>query len=742
MLKMAAPWTDAICMDSDARRDAAEADTDRHICCTLTNVVLGLTRQAGGETAVASLLEHAATKRQASYLEDIDNWISLDEACALLAAGAHQTNDPTFARRVGERTLQRHVGTQIATLLRSLGSPEAVLGVVAQAAPKFSAVTELETIEAGAGHAVVRAVAREGFTRRPLLCDWTAGMLASAPILFGLPLAHVEESECQARGGAQCLYTVSWDAELATAAADPQQRVTALEAQLAAVSERLRSAYATASDLVSTEDLDTVLHRIVERAANAVRAPGFVLAVCPEPGGELQVYGHGIENREAQALARATREGTGSGSDSTLVVDVTSSRRSYGQLIARYPGEIQFFSQDEEMLSLYAKHAAAVLDMATALQESARRHDQVSSLLSLSHALLALSHALAQAGTSKEVAERLAVAVPEVVDCDRMGVWLWDENEVRLGCLATWGQKPEHAEYLLGLTITPEDTPHLTRMITEPQPVFFDSTTEDPFLRQLMAALDVAVLAVIPIVARGVFLGAFSVAVTDRPERLTPDGELLERLTGVAALAAPAIQNGRLVDTLRHRASHDGLTGLLNRVGFRQQIDRLLEDASPRNEQVGLLFIDLNDFKDVNDLYGHEVGDELLHQAAERLGAVSRESDAVARLGGDEFAIILAHVNRDDQVRVVAQRFRDAFAEPFLLDEVGISISASIGGGVWPDDGRTVNELIRHADAAMYQDKAERKRSSPSARSRERQDGVAVGLGDRRRLPSPPARPR
>ena len=703
-------------MDTGVGLESPTADADRQICCTLTNVALGLIRGAGGEPAVAALLERAGTKRKASYLEDIENWISLDEACALLEAGVEQADDPGFARRVGEQTLHRHVGTQIATLLRSLGSPEAVLGVVAQTAAKFSTVTELEAIEAGPGRAVLRAVAREGFTRRPLMCDWTAGLLAGNPLLFGLPLADVEESECQARGGAQCLYTVSWDAQLATAAADPQQRVTALEAQLAAVSERLRNAYATAGDLVSTEDLDTVLHRIVERAADAVRAPGFVLAVCPEPGDELQVYGHGIENRDAQALARATRGGTTPMTDSMLVVDVTSSRRQYGQLIARYPGAAQFFPQDEEMLGLYAKHAAAVLDMATALQESARRHEQVSSLLSLSHGLLSLSHALAQAGTSVEVAERLAVAVPEVVDCDRIGVWLWDEAEEHLRSLAVWGQRPEHAEYVLGLTISPDDTPHLSRMITEPQPVFFDRTTEDPFLSGLMSALDVAVLAVVPIVARGVFLGALTVAVSDRPERLRPDGELLERLTGVAALAAPAIQNGRLVDKLRHRASHDGLTGLLNRVGFRQQIDLVLEAATPRHEHVGLLFVDLNDFKDVNDLYGHEVGDELLNETGERLAAISRESDAVARLGGDEFAIILADIERDDQVRAAAQRIRDAFLEPFLVGDGPISISASVGEGIWPDHGRTVNALIKYADAAMYDDKAGRKRPGSSER--------------------------
>lgn len=677
-------------MRVDAGPPAATEDTDRHICCTLTNVALGLIRKAGGEPAVLALLERAGSSRQASYLEDLENWISLDEACELLAAGVHETHDPAFARRVGEQTLHRHVGTQVATLLRSLGSPEAVLQVVAQTAPKFSTVTELEAIEAGPGHAVVRAVAREGFTRRSLLCDWTSGMLANAPILFGLPLAEVEETECQARGGTQCLYTLSWDAGLAVTAADPQQRVTALEGQMKAMSERLQSAYATASDLVSTEDLDTVLHRIVERAANAVRAPGFVLAVRPDEGSELQVYSHGIKHREAQALVRATREHAASAGDSTLVVEINSSRRDYGQLIARYPGTIQFFPQDEEMLRLYAKHAAAVLDMATALQESAQRHDQVSSLLSL-------SHSLAQAGTSLEVAERLAVAVPEVVDCDRMAVWLWHEQEQRLT-----SQTPS----LLGLTISSADTPYVSRMAGEPQPLFFDESTEDPYLRGLMATLDASVLAVIPIVVRDVFLGALSVSVTDRPERLRPDNELLERLTGVAALAAPAIQNGRLVDQLRHKASHDGLTGLLNRVGFRQHIDRLMDGTSHAHGRVGLLFIDLNRFKGVNDVYGHEAGDELLSQAAARMLATGRGGDQVARLGGDEFAIILADVDRDDQVRAAEGRVRDAFVEPFLLGGILVSVGASVGGVIWPEDGDTVNKLIRRADTAMYRDKA------------------------------------
>ncbi|MGO8906879.1 MAG: diguanylate cyclase domain-containing protein [Solirubrobacteraceae bacterium] len=93
---------------------------------------------------------------------------------------------------------------------------------------------------------------------------------------------------------------------------------------------------------------------------------------------------------------------------------------------------------------------------------------------------------------------------------------------------------------------------------------------------------------------------------SERPERLRPDSDLLQRLTGVASLAAPAIQNGRLVDKLRRRASHDGLTGLPNRVGFTRHIDSVLEEAQPGRRRVGLLFVDLDEFKPINDTYGHE----------------------------------------------------------------------------------------------------------------------------------------
>src|SRR3954453_10740861 len=443
------------------------------ISCAMTSALVRLVRRDRSQDALDDLLALAGSHRTVAFLEDRENWVSLHEAMALLGAGARLTEDPTFARRVGEEAVRQHAGSQVSTLLRSLGSPEAVLAATATASRKFSTVTEMAPVESEPGHALVRAVARPGFRREQLHCDWAAGLLSQATVLFGLPPARVVERECQARGGSQCLYDISWDADLAAAAEDPEARVRAVEAQLSGMAARLENVYATAIDLVSPDDLDTVLDRIVQRAAGEVRATGYALAVRPRPDGGLQVYCHGVDDGAARALVAGAAGGEEA---SCLRVGVASSRRTYGELVAGYPDGLDFFAQERRLLQLYAKHAAAVLDMATALDEAAQRHEQVS-------ALLALSNALAHAGTSPENAARLAGAVPGGVDCDRVGVLIWAPLERQL----------RHAggeDAILGdLAITPGDTPSLERMIDEPQPAFVAPDTDDPFLAEVMARL-------------------------------------------------------------------------------------------------------------------------------------------------------------------------------------------------------------------------------------------------------------
>src|SRR5258708_6361162 len=215
----------------------------------MASVLLRRIRTLRGEEGVDQLLQMAGVRYSASYLDDVGNWIWYDEMIALFEAAVQLTGDIAIARRIGEDMVRQHAGTPVATLLRSLGSPEAVLEQVATAVTKFSTVTEMEALEVTPGHAVVQAKAREHFARNPHLCALTQGMLSQPTVLFGLQPAKVEETSCELRGDDRCLYEISWDADAALHMTDPQALVVALESQVAAMKDRLESMYLTARDL-------------------------------------------------------------------------------------------------------------------------------------------------------------------------------------------------------------------------------------------------------------------------------------------------------------------------------------------------------------------------------------------------------------------------------------------------------------------------------------------------------------
>jgi diguanylate cyclase (GGDEF)-like protein/PAS domain S-box-containing protein len=153
-----------------------------------------------------------------------------------------------------------------------------------------------------------------------------------------------------------------------------------------------------------------------------------------------------------------------------------------------------------------------------------------------------------------------------------------------------------------------------------------------------------------------------------------------------------------------HDASHDQLTGLPNRAAF----DRRLEDELARREPgtvLGMLFCDLNGFKDVNDAHGHAAGDSLLQLVAQRLGSVVRTSDPVFRLGGDEFVILLPALPAADADRVIdlmRQRLLKVFAPSFSVGPAAVDVGVAVGTAKCPENGRTADALVQHADMAMY----------------------------------------
>jgi len=154
-------------------------------------------------------------------------------------------------------------------------------------------------------------------------------------------------------------------------------------------------------------------------------------------------------------------------------------------------------------------------------------------------------------------------------------------------------------------------------------------------------------------------------------------------------------------------ALHDALTGLPNRALLNDRLNMALAESRRSGGKMAVCFIDLDDFKPVNDTYGHEAGDLLLIEAAQRMTAILRATDTVARLGGDEFILILSEIHSEKEFPGMLARIMDAIARPYTIGEITVSISASIGVTLYPDDNVDADTLLRHADQAMYLAKEE-----------------------------------
>jgi len=177
------------------------------------------------------------------------------------------------------------------------------------------------------------------------------------------------------------------------------------------------------------------------------------------------------------------------------------------------------------------------------------------------------------------------------------------------------------------------------------------------------------------------------------------DSALLE---AIAALAATALDNATLVDQIRHEALHDPLTGLANQLLLSDRLDLAVQQSRRSFTETAVLVIDLDRFKKVNDGLGHAAGNEALRQVAERLMRHSRAGDTVARMGGDEFVVCAPGLRSSDEANALAERLLGAFAAPFVIDRRELFISPSIGVALHPRDGSSPEELLKHADAAMY----------------------------------------
>jgi diguanylate cyclase (GGDEF)-like protein len=158
-------------------------------------------------------------------------------------------------------------------------------------------------------------------------------------------------------------------------------------------------------------------------------------------------------------------------------------------------------------------------------------------------------------------------------------------------------------------------------------------------------------------------------------------------------------------ERIRHQAYHDSLTGLPNRASFAEHLDEAMRRAKRAGWPLALLFLDLDNFKRVNDSLGHDAGDRLLRVAAERIRRAVREADMLFRMGGDEFTVLLEDVRGPEEAAMVASRVLEAMAEPLQLQHHEISVTASIGIALYPRDDVVAEHLLKSADTAMYRAK-------------------------------------
>ena len=194
----------------------------------------------------------------------------------------------------------------------------------------------------------------------------------------------------------------------------------------------------------------------------------------------------------------------------------------------------------------------------------------------------------------------------------------------------------------------------------------------------------------------------FPVQLTSIPVR---DRE--QRYLGIVTTCEDISEQKEAEEKINRLAYFDNLTGLPNRGMFLDRLHHSLALAARDGEMLSLVFLDLDNFKDINDTLGHAAGDKLLCDVALRLGACIRESDILARLGGDEFVVLLTSVACQERVSAAVQRMIDIFATPFQIDGRTVYSSASIGIALYPDDSHDASSLFRSADTAMYHAKNE-----------------------------------
>ena len=677
-----------------------------------TRVLPRLVAEHAGPEGVSRVLQRAGALHQREELQSTGGRISYPDKLRLFDAAAAELNDPRIGLRLGPAALLEP-GLEPWRNLRAAGSPAAAFRGISRIATRYDSATVYRCERAGEGFAAVARRVLSPYQPNRIDCDHALGFLAQIPASFGLPPARVDHGEiCQLNGFPECIYNVAWNVpprQYLARMLRKFKRVDPPTSKSSTAEHRLRILEAAASDLISNSPLEDVLDRILTRADSAVHAPGHLLAV-RTPAGERHVRVRGIGKVLEAAL---DEERMTFAPDSTALEDLTvlkvpviSATHFYGVMAAvAHPGQ-DFFPEDADALASYARHAAVSLDIAGIIDD-AREHGETAQLL------LDVSRSLAQHSTVLALASSIADAVPSLSDADRSAIALWDTEAGSLRIAGMSGWHGAQAEQLAAYMTTEQQSPELAQLLATGAAVLVDRNGSD-WARGMLADFAISALAAIPIMAGGQVSGIVLAHWADQsaPEKL--EGALIERLSGLAALAAVALENIRLLEDARRQALHDPLTGLPNRALLEDRLEASLAQASRTGSSVGLLFCDINRFKRINDGLGHGAGDNVLRHVGSQIKSALREGDTVARYSGDEFVVLLPNIDAPEDVEYIAAQISSRLSEPIEIDGKKVFVEVAIGttfrNALPCQDADTRTEaargLIEQADLEMYRAKA------------------------------------
>ena len=379
-----------------------------------------------------------------------------------------------------------------------------------------------------------------------------------------------------------------------------------------------------------------------------------------------------------------------------LVMESGVAVEKHEEYLVRKDGKTFWLSISKTALRNSAGQIVGLVSVSRDVSERKRQEE-------LRHGHARLLEMIARGQPLAAVLDALVRLVERQLHDVKGAVMLLDEDGRHLSGGAAPGLSPAYVQLIDGLEIGPRRGSCGTAAWLS-APVTVSDVQVDPLweqYRELGSLFGFRSCWSMPIVASEArVLGTFALYSPTAREPTRPEQELMAMATDLAGIAIERAESERRI---RHLAHHDPLTGLPNRTLFWSQFSRILHEARRENRKVTVAYLDLDNFKTINDTLGHGAGDEVLRTLAGRMSRCIRANDLIVRLGGDEFAIVFSNPDHDQSgVLRRLDRLRNLIADPVMVNEAVINATCSMGVAFFPEDGEAAEDLLASADHAMY----------------------------------------